>query len=292
MNPKGNNEDRQLETVVQSAYVNAGEDSRSRRSQPLQVTSLAIVPVKVKAKNSSTMIETCAFLDGGSNTTFCSERLMNQLKAAGKRTTLSLTTMTQEDRPVESSIVRLELFDLQEENFIDLPKVFSTVKLPVSKENMATQQDAEKWSHLRDIEIPEIDAEVSLLIGSDVPQALGPLEIRRGQRGEPYATRTALGWVVNGPLGRTGGAPHSVSFINADVQLNEQFEKFCNMEFNDSAFSNEPSMSQEDRRALDIMNESIKLEEGHYEMALPWRKHPPELPNNKSLAEHRLKLLK
>ena len=168
----------------------------------------------------------------------------------------------------------------------------STVKLPVSKENMATQQDAEKWSHLRDIEIPEIDAEVSLLIGSDVPQALGPLEIRRGQRGEPSATGTALGWVVNDPLGRNGDAPHSVSFINADVQLNEQFEKFCNMEFNDSAFSNEPSMSQEDRRALDIMNESIKLEEGHYEMALPWRKHPPELPNNKSLAEHRLKLLK
>ena len=217
---------------------------------------------------------------------------MNQLKAAGKRTTLSLTTMTQEDRPVESSIVSLELFDLQEENFIDLPKVFSTVKLPMSKENMATQQDAEKWSHLRDIEIPEIDAEVSLLIGSYVPQALEPLEIRRGQRGEPYATRTALGWVVNGPLGRTGGPPHLVSFINADVQLNEQFEKFYNMEFNDSAFSNEPSMSQEDRRALDIVNESIKLEEGHYEMALPWRKHPPELPNNRSLAEHRLKLLK
>ena len=51
-------------------------------------------------------------------------------------------------------------------------------------------------------------------------------------------------------------------------------------------------MSQEDRRALDVMNESIKIEEGHYEMALPWRQHPPELPNNKSLAEHHLKLLK
>ena len=146
--------------------------------------------------------------------------------------------------------------------------------------------------HLKDIEILEIDAEVSLLIGSDVPQALEPLEIRRGQRGEPYATRTALGWVVNGPIGRTGSAPHSASFINADVQLNAQFEKFCNMEFNDSAFSSKTSMSQEDRRALDVMNESIKLEEGHYEMALPWRQHPPELPNNKSLAEHRLKLLK
>ena len=218
MNPKGKNEDQPLEMVVQSAYVNTGENSRNQRSQLPQVTSLAIVPVKVKAKNSSVAIETYAFLDGGSNTTFCRERLMNQLKAAGKRTTLSLTTMTQEDRPVESSIMSLELFDLREENFIDLPIVFSTAKLPVSKENMATQQDAEKWSHLKGIEIPEIDAEVSLLIGSDVPQALEPLEIRRGQRGQPYATRTALGWVVKGPLGRTGSAPHSASFINADVR--------------------------------------------------------------------------
>ena len=123
-----------------------------------------------------------------------------------------------------------------------------------------------EWFHLKDIEILEMNAQVSLLIGSDVPQALEPLEIWRGQRGEPYATRTALGWVVNGPLSRTGSAPHSASFINADLQLNEQFEKFCNMEFNDLAFSNKTSMSQEDRRALDIMNESIKLEEGHYKM--------------------------
>ena len=64
------------------------------------------------------------------------------------------------------------------------------------------------------------------------------------------------------------------------------------MEFNDSAFSSKTSMSQEDHRALDVMNKSIKLEQGHYEMALPWRQQPPELPNNKSLAEHRLKLLK
>ena len=178
VNPKGNNE-----TVVQSAYVNTGENSHSRRSQPSPVTSFAIVPVKVKAKNSSVMIETYAFLDGCSNSTFRTERLMNQLKAARKRATLSLTTMTLEDRPVESSIVSLELFDLQEKNFIHLPTVFCTAKLSVLKKNMATQQDAEKWSHLKGIEISEIDAEVSLLIGSDVSQALEPLEIRREQRG-------------------------------------------------------------------------------------------------------------
>ena len=272
--PERKSKDRPDETIVQSAYVNIGENPHRRKSRPLQVTSLAIVPVKVKAKGSSTTIETYAFLDGGSNTTFCTENLLNQLNATGRKTTLSLTTMAQEDSPIESSIVNLEVLDLSQENFIDLPIVFSTAKLPVSKENMVSQQDVKKWSHLESIEIPKIDAEVNLLIGSDVPQALEPLEIKREQKGEPYATRTALGWVANGPLGRTGSAPCSASFISPDVQLNEQFEKFCNMEFNDSTFSNKTSMSQEDRRALEIMNQTVTLNEGHYEVVLPWRHYP------------------
>ena len=60
-------------------------------------TSLAILPVKVKAKGSDQMIQTYAFLDNGSNASFCSEKLANQLNLSGKRTTLSLTTMEREN---------------------------------------------------------------------------------------------------------------------------------------------------------------------------------------------------
>ena len=56
-NPERKNEDRPNENTVQSAYVNTGENPRSRKLRPLQVTSLAIVPVKVKAKGSSRTIE-------------------------------------------------------------------------------------------------------------------------------------------------------------------------------------------------------------------------------------------
>ena len=39
------------------------------------------------------------------------------------------------------------------------------------------------------------------------------------------------------------------------------------------------------------MEQSVKLKAGHYEVALPWST-PPNLPNNRPLAEHRLKLLR
>jgi hypothetical protein len=48
----------------------------------------------------------------------------------------------------------------------------------------------------------------------------------------------------------------------------------------------------EDSRALGMMEGSVQLKDGHYEIALPWRNFPPCLLNNRPLAEHRLNLLK
>ena len=51
-------------------------------------------------------------------------------------------------------------------------------------------------------------------------------------------------------------------------------------------------MSQEDSRAVSIMESTVRLHDGHYDTALPWSNFPPRLPNNRPLAEHRLMLLK
>jgi hypothetical protein len=102
---------------------------------------LAVVPVKVKAKGTGKMIETYAFLDSSSNTSFCTEKLLNQLDLDGKRTTFSLTTLENVDTAVECSFVNLEVFDLQEENLVELSNVFSRPRLPISKDSIANQND-------------------------------------------------------------------------------------------------------------------------------------------------------
>ena len=51
-------------------------------------------------------------------------------------------------------------------------------------------------------------------------------------------------------------------------------------------------MSQNDKRALKIMEDSIKLDNGHYIIALPWKEYLPQLQNNRSLAEQCLNSLK
>ena len=133
---------------------------------------------------------------------------------------------------------------------------------------------------------------MGLLVGSDAPEILRPKKARESCRNGPYATTTIFGWVVDGPLGRTQDfVQYTANFIRADVELSKQFRSYCNMGFNDSAYGRKPSLSQNAKRALEIMQETAMLEDGHYTIALPWKDDPPCLENRR-VADLRLCLLK
>ena len=58
---------------------------------------LAVVPVKVKAKGREAVVKTYAFPGPGSNTSFCTDHLIERLGVTGTKRTLSLTTMSNKD---------------------------------------------------------------------------------------------------------------------------------------------------------------------------------------------------
>ena len=70
-------------------------------------TALPIVPVRVKAKGSNSSTVTYAFLDSGSNTTFCSNKIVETLGIEGEKTRLSLTTLGK-----QNCLTRCNLFYL------------------------------------------------------------------------------------------------------------------------------------------------------------------------------------
>lgn len=142
---------------------------------------------------------------------------------------------------------------------------------------------------MADIEVDRIDEDLGLLIGCDAPQILEPLELRRNQDGGPCANKTIFGWAINGPLGRSASLERTTNFVQAvDAKLESQFKNFCDLEFNDAEYYNKGALSKDDQRALELMKGSVKLKHGHYEVALPWKRNPPNLPNNRVLAERRL----
>lgn len=73
--------------------------------------------------------------------------------------------------------------------------VYSRPELPVPIDAIGTQADVNNWPHLKGLTIPSIEAQIDLLIGSDVPQAMLPREVRQSKNGGPFAARTALGWM-------------------------------------------------------------------------------------------------
>lgn len=54
-----------------------------------------------------------------------------------------------------------------------------------------------------------------------------------------------------------------------DEILQEQLERLWKTDFADSVVSSSVSLSIEDKRALDKMDQSLKIVDGHYQVALP-----------------------
>ena len=117
--------------------------------------------------------------------------------------------------------------------------------------------------------------------------------MKHSQSGGPYASRTSMGWVVNGPLGRYHRGPRVTSFfVKADPEFHQKVKDFYDSGFSESSADDKPEMSQEELRFLRELERTVVLRDGHYEMALPLKDHEAPVPNNKPQVEQRALWLK
>ena len=136
---------------------------------------------------------------------FCTESLALQLGWKSQRTKIYLSTLEKKNSTINSFIIRdILVSDLDENENICLPTLYTRPEIPVSSDDIPTQDNIDRWPHLQRIFIPNVQAEVGLRIAADVPEALDPLQIKHSCEGGHYAKRTLIGWAVNGPLGRHG----------------------------------------------------------------------------------------
>ena len=264
-----------------------GGETRSR-------VCLRTIPVTVKGKDGEVEVETYALLDPGSDVSLCSVSLTDKLGIKGSPTKFSLTTVNGQLSERKGHEVALSVKGLQSNERIELNKLWTVDELSISKQTIPTSEDIKNWSHLDGVELASInDKEVTILIGSDVPEAHWVLEQRRGRKGQPYAVRTPLGWTLIGPIGTTESDKFHVNFLHQDDEaLHQQVEKMFKSDFNEPMLDSQTSMSPEDRKALIQMEDSVELIEGHYQLSLPWKSKEITLPDNRAYAEKRLFMLK
>ena len=156
----------------------------------------------------------------------------------------------------------------------------------------AISQDLEDWPHLKHVHLPKIDAQVELLIGMNMPRALEPLEVIRSVEEGPFAIKTVLCWTVNGPLDRECCKwPGYLSTVTANrisaVTLDELWKQQFRMDFPENSHDEQPGLSREDSKFLELASETVTLSDGHYSIALPLKEREIRMPDNCAIAEQR-----
>ena len=92
--------------------------------------------------------------------------------------------------------------------------------IPVKK----TSLEFQKFEHLKSLPLKTEIQNIDILIGQDNSEALVPLQVIQGNKGEPFGVKTILGWSLHGKLdeGATGsltcGLITSKKVVNHFVQ--------------------------------------------------------------------------
>lgn len=255
-----------------------------------------------------------ALLDTQSDTTFILKDTAESLNTMSEPVKLKISTITSKTKIVSShKLIDLQVRGMNSETRIKLPTTYTRDYIPANRSHIPTSKTAENWFHLKHLSkemAPKLDCEVGLLIGYNCPQALLPLEVVSGERDQPFAQKTLLGWSIIGYSHSESdyedeiGVSHrvivkqvlptvksseeikaEVLFVNRnkvkEVITPAEIMKVLEMDFVERTIEEE-SMSQEDLMFLSKVKEGIKQkEDGHFEMPLPFKEERPDLPNNK-----------
>lgn len=99
-----------------------------------------------------------------------------------------------QEKVVDSSVISgLEVCDINGNNAISLPPIFTRPNLPVSRKDIVSGNDLQKWPHLCDVPLNRANCDVGLLIGINVPRAMEPWDVITSVNNSPFAMKTLLG---------------------------------------------------------------------------------------------------
>ena len=281
-----------LESKTTKCHFTKQDSSNDSNSQ----VYLCVVPVKVTYGNKT--LCTYAFLDQGSTNSFIEKSLIQQLGIEGHKENLELKTITGVAHNYESMSCDITVSNLDDDVSFSLSNVFSIENIPVKPNDLSVTVDEKMRSspHLHDVQLNSLShSSVGLLIGADVPELFCIYSARKGPPGAPCAIETPLGWSLLGPsLSPSRENNCKVNFITMrDKNVDNLVTKMWEAEFDAGTSIFEGPCSKEDRIAHSLMQSSILVTKGHYQLPLLWKEaYMKQLPNNLVLAQRRLACLK
>nr|CAH8842548.1 unnamed protein product [Trichobilharzia regenti] len=245
---------------------------------------LGYVPIRILGPKG--FLDTYAFLDNGSDATLLLSHVARQIGLEGVNTLMQVTSFCGTTSQ-NSSKVDFEVESLTGDYKTRVKSAYTVESLPVKRPKTPSNEQMKKWPHLA--EIPFLDVEckqVSLLIGTNVPEAHWVLEQRIGKSNQPFASLSVFGWYLLGS-GNEYKEATSIFCLEESESVENKLLRMIEAEFQDK-HSCERSSSEIDKEVLKATDREIRLRNGHYEVPLTWKEDWRRLPPNRSEAERRL----
>ena len=264
----------------------------SHRSSHTSVL-LQVVPVTLYGPKG--YFNTYAMLDTGST---CSLLLADVARRLGLDGPLESVVLNGIQKTSELVTKRVNVQVSQVNDFgtqFDVNGVLVVDHLNVPEKKVKLKELQERWPHLSDLELTEVaGTQVTLLLGSDVPELIVPLETRHGPKGSPIGVRTRIGWTVTGRLPGHIQECESVCKVHVatpDEELNETVKTWWRTENFGCRYDNDTQRSVEDERVMKFLDENTRKVDGRYEVPLIWHDDKVELLDNFAAAAERLNFL-
>ena len=205
--------------------------------------------------------KTRVLLDTASTNSFVSRNAIATFVITGETVSHELCTLSHVDNKL-SEIVEIRLQSIVSDDYVSC-FAYVVDSIPVSSPEVDTQ----RFSHFQDLPLNDDIESVDVLIGQDCSEALIPLEVRKGKKCEPFATRTMLGWSVNGSAHH--GTPSSAvisNFVSA-TPLEENIQQPWNI---DNDYVPLKFLPPEDRHVIAVCDSNNRSDDGYYELPITY----------------------
>ncbi|XP_068232275.1 uncharacterized protein [Palaemon carinicauda] len=231
--------------------------------------------------------QTTALLDSASSSPFCSRDLIKSLGISGAVKTYKLKTMSKTNEDVSSMIVSMCVSLVDGRELINLNNFFVVDRIPVKSPSV----NVSLFPHLKGLPGPLGGETVHILIGKDHAEALAPLEVRKGKRGEALAVRTILGCTLYGPAQVVNPVGRCIvsHFVSTKACVGSDIDVLWNIE--NDGISDNVSWSLEDREVIKLWDRECISVNGRSQFPIPW-KSDVQVSNNYVMALSRLKATK
>lgn len=256
-----------------------------------------MLPVLLHGSNGK-CVKTLAFIDEGASISIMEQELAKKLDIKGPTEQLRLnwTSGMHRTEPY-SQRIKLEVSGDQssDEKYHIQVHTVSNLQLPIQQLGTVNQ-----YEHLRDLPVQFYEnSRPQLIIGLDNYHIVLPEETRQGADDEPMAIRTKLGWAVFGRIAADtrnecvlmiSSQPPPIDSI-AHQNTSENLDQLMKEYFSLESLGVRPSkvlLSNDNHRALDIMQRTTKRIDDKFETGLIWKSDDIIFPQNYKMALQRL----